>query len=362
MDPLIGAALVGGLGGSFLSGLFGAGASSEANEANLQAVRETNAQNYKIFQEQLGFNERMWNQTNEYNSPKNQRKLYEQAGINPYLALTNMASGEAGMQTAPTAPQMQAPHVEPVNYMQGLGDAVGSASDFYLKSQQAENVGLQNREKLIDLKFRAQEKYFDLLNKRQDLLSKQVKTEFDKKQIDSLDQMISKQKTELKYYDDMLSSKSEQERELARKNKYEADEADYKAGYQKLLNEAFPGLNKAQLAVYASQAASNYASAEASRESAKTSKKLGEKYGAETETENQMRPLRTAAQDLANKLANKQITLADLGINKATYDSERYGKLLDHIQNSRVKAIYDELTWYLGQSIGRLSPLGSFLK
>ena len=71
-----------------VSGIFGNLSANSAANASLKAARETNAMNYKIWQEQK-----------EYNSAVAQRKRLEEAGLNPYLM---MDGGNAGvMQSAP---------------------------------------------------------------------------------------------------------------------------------------------------------------------------------------------------------------------------------------------------------------------
>lgn len=135
MDPSlisIGGAAIGGL-----SSLFG---SSGASKRQLQAVRETNAQNYKIWGEQKQHNIDMfnmqnqaaidmWNMQNEYNDPSAQIQRLSAAGLNPYLAIGNgSAAGVAssapavGTATPATAPQMQAPPSEAFDI--GIGQAV----------------------------------------------------------------------------------------------------------------------------------------------------------------------------------------------------------------------------------------------
>lgn len=86
-------AAIGSIGGSLIGGLFGNNAANKAASAQLQATRDTNAMNYKIWQEQMA-----------YNSPVAQRKRLEEAGLNPYLM---MNGGSAGVMQS--APQMQSP-------------------------------------------------------------------------------------------------------------------------------------------------------------------------------------------------------------------------------------------------------------
>lgn len=80
-------------GASLLGGVFGYFGQKSANQAALQRMREQN-----------DFAERMWNKGNEYNTPYEQRKRYEAAGINPYLALGNIQAGNAQGSVSPAPP------------------------------------------------------------------------------------------------------------------------------------------------------------------------------------------------------------------------------------------------------------------
>ena len=125
MNPQIGAALISG-GASLLGGLFG-GLSNKsqvdkANATNLQIARETNQQQYQMFQEQNSFNERMYNQMQAYNTPAAQMQRYQDAGINPYIAAGNVQTGnvQSSLQSA-QAPQLHTAQVAPAL---GMGDAI----------------------------------------------------------------------------------------------------------------------------------------------------------------------------------------------------------------------------------------------
>lgn len=115
VDPLIAGAAIAGV-GSLLGGLFGHKSSKSANAANLQAVRETNQANMDLNRYNWAKTYQMWYDTNEYNTPLNQRQRFMQAGINPYFALNSMNAGNAGASSSPSMIPMQAGHVEPYNY------------------------------------------------------------------------------------------------------------------------------------------------------------------------------------------------------------------------------------------------------
>lgn len=128
INPLIGSALISG-GASLLGNLFGGlssgSAQRSANETNLQIAQMNNQRQYQMFQEQNAFNERMYNQMQQYNTPTAQMQRYADAGINPYIAAGNVQTGnvQSALQSAP-APQMQVAQVQPVT---GPGDAMMNA-------------------------------------------------------------------------------------------------------------------------------------------------------------------------------------------------------------------------------------------
>lgn len=126
--PLIGSALISGgasLLGNLLGGVSSGSAQRSANETNLQIAQMNNQRQYQMFQEQNAFNERMYNQMQQYNTPTAQMQRYADAGINPYIAAGNVQTGnvQSALQSAP-APQMQAAQMQPVT---GPGDAMMNA-------------------------------------------------------------------------------------------------------------------------------------------------------------------------------------------------------------------------------------------
>ncbi len=154
--------VVGGLisaGGSLLSGLtgglFSSSSAKSASKAQLQATRETNEQNYRIWQEQRQHSIDMWNMENDYNSPINQRARLESAGYNPYLAFGDVGN-TAGSVNVPSAPTMIAPdssafpntgEIFAQHLNLGINNALNSLStiaDVANKNQDTANKGLEN--------------------------------------------------------------------------------------------------------------------------------------------------------------------------------------------------------------------------
>ena len=71
----------------------------DANKANMQINRENLAAAYNMQQLQNQYQTDMWNKSNEYNSPAHMRQLYEQAGLNPYMMMSNQPFASAQQQT-----------------------------------------------------------------------------------------------------------------------------------------------------------------------------------------------------------------------------------------------------------------------
>lgn len=155
---VIGAA--GSIAGSLIGGSMNKNAQGGANNINLRIARETNQQQYQMFNEQNAFNERMYNQMQAYNTPAAQMQRYQDAGINPYIAAGNVQTGNAqsSLQSAP-APQMNVAQVSPET---GLGSAVQSGV------MQASNVLAQFAQNELALsqaqKNRAEAGWVDRLN------------------------------------------------------------------------------------------------------------------------------------------------------------------------------------------------------
>ncbi|WGL31483.1 DNA pilot protein [Dipodfec virus UOA04_Rod_1109] len=91
MNPLTLAPLA----GSLFNGIFG------ANSAKQQYKNQVKLMNLQ-YQHQIDF----WNMNNEYNTPSAQMQRYEDAGVNPYVALGHSNTSQYGsvMQPTPTPP------------------------------------------------------------------------------------------------------------------------------------------------------------------------------------------------------------------------------------------------------------------
>ena len=133
INPLVGAGLIS-AGSNLVGGLFGAGAQSSANKTNLKIARENNAANQQLQKNQNEWNLQQWERENKYNSASSQKQRLLDAGYNPALAAGQVATGSATsnqLQSAPYTPNQQV-QVQPVNYMQGIGNAANDFVNTYL--------------------------------------------------------------------------------------------------------------------------------------------------------------------------------------------------------------------------------------
>lgn len=127
-------------------------ASKYATNKNLQAVQETNAQNYKIWQEQKDYDYTKWKEQLAYNTPSAQRERLEAAGINPQLVLNNISSGEANSNAGgQNPPKMEAPQIDAA----AMGNAVaqdknniiqslGMMSSIMKQAQESKEIQIRN--------------------------------------------------------------------------------------------------------------------------------------------------------------------------------------------------------------------------
>lgn len=177
--PAVAAALIGG-GASVLGSIFGGvsrnKAQQDANLTNLQIARETNQQNWNMMTYQNQWNEAQNAKMLAYNTPAEQMQRYAQAGINPYLAASQIVPGNQQSQlTSAQAPAMQATQVQPVTGMaDAIQNSISSAADSMLKIAQARDINMDSELKRLafdsDLegrKFRNKSDEYDYKLKKQ---------------------------------------------------------------------------------------------------------------------------------------------------------------------------------------------------
>lgn len=141
MEPITGSALLG-AGIGLVKGIFDLFGTSDTNETNLQAVRETNQAQRELAEYQWEQNIQQWKRENEYNSPEQQMQRLAAAGLNPYLVYQNgNAIMSAGDSPNYEAPNLQTYHQEasPLSAIgNGVAQAGATAFDNYMRKEMQE--------------------------------------------------------------------------------------------------------------------------------------------------------------------------------------------------------------------------------
>lgn len=175
---------------SYLQGI------KDTNAANLQISRETNKQNLDMFNRQLAYNTSMYEKTNEYNSPLAARSRLIQAGISPaQMAAAGSAQSIAASSANPAvAARMEAPGQTPNPYgvlAQAVGGSVGDFLENRVRHEVLRGSQLDNQMKGIDLQFRYDEKYQDLLRKREEVAASSLSNQEKDMRLRYLDSELS---------------------------------------------------------------------------------------------------------------------------------------------------------------------------
>lgn len=147
------------IGLNFSLGCFacGAGANTRStNRSNERITRETNQMNYQMWQEQKQYDYDKWKEELAYNTPFQQRKRFEEAGINPNLAIAQVSGGNAesaatsGNRPDAIAAQMQNPAEEVSQYANNLQTIAGGFNNLSRTFQQNQLDAAQTRSASVD--------------------------------------------------------------------------------------------------------------------------------------------------------------------------------------------------------------------
>lgn len=147
----------------------------QTNQANKDIAQMANEHNEAMLNKQIQQEWDMWNAENEYNSPAAQMQRYADAGVNPYMSVGNVSSGNASSMSSPSAqpaavPQMQGATMMPAD-MSGLSGLRGIASRFVEMMQAKEDIKgkqLDNQGKEIENNYKADMFMVDMFKKMQD--------------------------------------------------------------------------------------------------------------------------------------------------------------------------------------------------
>lgn len=217
--------------------------------ASEDAAREANDLQLQMFREQLGFNHNERLEVQKYNSPAEQRKRYEAAGINPYAMLGRMESGNVQAATAPAAPTAHVANSTPADYGR-IGESLGEG---FLKASQVESLNLDNAQKRIELQYKTAHEILSLQNEISEINSKKAVTDLDKNRLLELTENISMLKENLEI---LRSNKPQlliQERERTNALKLQNTAIDLQNKYQSLMNDLQSKMSSKQLQLIQAQ-------------------------------------------------------------------------------------------------------------
>lgn len=176
MDPVTASALIG-LGGNFLSGIFGSSSQFKANSTNLKIAQMNNEFNERMLQKQMDYNTDMWNKQNDYNSPSNQVARLKAAGLNPALALGNISTGSAQSVGGINPPTATPVSVQPNTAM---ATAIGQGIETFLNYKMAkERHDAEIKQINIENQYRARMLMAEIAQKYNDARSKDARARLD---------------------------------------------------------------------------------------------------------------------------------------------------------------------------------------
>lgn len=239
-----------------LGGLFGSKSQSSANETNLQAARETNQMNRELFNQQLAWQEDMWNKNNQYNSPAETIKRLQRAGINPALG---SEFGQASMPSAPSTPSMQPGHVEPVDYSwvpQTINTGINAYFNNQVMSNQVTKSAADAQIAKADAEFQTQSLKYRLI----ETMNSAYKTKWEKEQArvayNVLNQTQQEAITQSQWNTKIMAKTYEEAVNRIAESKLQQEA-------MQIANKYAPQLNEAQLKQYRASVAQLFSSAKA---------------------------------------------------------------------------------------------------
>lgn len=288
-------------------------ASSKASKEAQQSANETNVQ---LAREQMAYQTSERLAAQEYNTPANQRARFEQAGINPYLALGQIDAGNTEMQTGVTPAQVQpAPGLELANLFKSLGGSINDSMSLYQGLQQIQGTEEAVKQAKIESQFKGQEKLLQMLNLQSDISVKMSQVDKNSQEYRNLQQEheklsndIAAQRINNRYLEEYNQGRNRKQREETDLIHNQAITEHYTAIAKKVESEYAPRLGEANLNRINAAAASEYASAAASG-------RLAVLYSEQGKTEFEMRVLTKAgvkldneAKSIANQYLGRQIS------------------------------------------------------
>lgn len=363
--PLLGAAILGG--SSIISGISSALGSGYSSRKAFAAQEAANATNLQIARETNQANRDLWHEQTEYNSPLNQMNRFRAAGINPFMALSQISPG-----LAESAPQMQAASVDSsynsvaaaadMQKFSQIGNLIPNALNAAMGAEQLQSMDYQNQ----ILKSQAQysqgmvfQQYMNMINQN-NLLDKQNKYQaLQNFYLPTLNDMTLQQGEQfLKESNERITTMQVQRDVMEVSKRYNI--ALTNQVNQDIVNSV--SQLSWNIKVARSQIASNYASrdqalsaAEVNRETKKAISQQVNLFKAQTK-----KTLREADLIPSGKKADSYV---DALVEKAWEDAEtsRQNAIRLHLGNKyEGDWMSNPVSYRIGSVIQHMSPLGSF--
>ena len=242
---------------------------------NYKGQQKANQTNQDLAREQMSYQTSERLATQQYNTPEAQRARFEAAGINPYLAISNLDAGNTQAMSAPgfspveneglgdvlsqlgQAPEKVISSVQGVQQIQAQKEAVKQARIESLYKERNIIAELQNKQADTKLKLAGK----DLSEAQKKVLAQQER---------DLAHQIRMHEIDADYHEQYVKSRNSKEENLARLA-YEQQVGQYlQNNYQQQVNDAFPALNAAQIQSLKAQTSQAYAAANLSNKMSET--------------------------------------------------------------------------------------------
>lgn len=242
---------------------------------NYKGQQKANQTNQDLAREQMAYQTSERLATQQYNTPLAQRSRFEAAGINPYLAMSNIDAGNTQA--------MSAPGFSPVDN-EGLGDVLsqlGQTPEKVINSVQGvQQIQAQKeavRQARIESLYKERNIIAELQNKQADTKLKLVGKDVNEAQKKVLQQQerdlanqIRMHEIDADYHEQYVRSRNSKEENLARLA-YEQQVGQFlQNNYQQMVNDAFPDLTAAQIQSLKAQTSQAYAAANLSNKMSET--------------------------------------------------------------------------------------------
>lgn len=231
------------------------------NKSNRDINQMNNEFNAMEAQKSRDFARDMWEQNNRYNSPENQVSRLRAAGLNPALALGQVASGQvssnAGTPSGASSSGNAQMHAAQIPMLgQSFRDTIRLKNESKLADSQSAKIDAEAEQQVMDNQTRLLENYARLDNLITNTKDVGLKADA--------------QKIQNNFLNDMLGA--DYKNKLRQGNLIDAQirETVSRAVYQELINENFPEQFKLQCGEMAASIAEKYASKELTEKQVKT--------------------------------------------------------------------------------------------